>query len=458
MWDTFKFRRFFWDLPVKIKQSSLSFILSLFLVSFAVVSLANKSLASDVATFEKELADLDRAIAARKKSLDSESAAALQELDNLEKERVANERKLDRHELRIQRTEERLTFVDSSIKELGAWYSGLSAIDKGLNNSSYEAKMSAHKADQNAVRVELRDLENEKKQILTDIENNKTQSAALKAKVNTAKDATLADLVKKKEEKSVALGKLKTQQQSQSVQQKAPPQKPAEPVFKAYVYAISGKSSGEVERSLRLRKWVESYQAKYIEANWNDINASDNPASGSMLKFLSQIEVELSNIPESSNVILIGYGIGGGAAILAATEVANKLNRRIDFLITIDPMGMGDSRMNAVYKTEAFCLGRISPEQYLDCLSKGQKREITANVKNFYNRWQREATMPIDAKDRMTVGNREYALSTGRFLIASPATTDNQKRMYYGIDKKAHELILTDAAAELPKLLVEHLR
>jgi hypothetical protein len=443
---------------VKIKQFPFSFLFGLLLVSFAMALLANKSFASDVATLEKEIVDLDRAIVARKKFLDSESAAALKEIDNLEKERVTNERKLERHELRIQRTEERLAFVDNSIKELNEWYSGLGAIDKGLNNSSYETKMSAHKADQNAARVELRDLDNEKKQILTDIENNKTQSAALKAKVNTANDATLADLVRKKEEKSLALGKLKTQQQSQSVQQKVTPQKSTEPVFKAYVYAISGKSSGEVERSLRLRKWVESYQAKYIEANWNDINASDNPASGSMLKFLSQIEGELSNIPESSNVILIGYGIGGSAAILAATEVANKLNRRIDFLITIDPMGMGDSRMNAVYKTEAFCLGRISQEQYIDCLSKGQKREITANVKNFYNRWQRESTMPIDAKDRMTVGNREYALSTGRFLIASSTTTDNQKRMYYGIDKKAHELILTDAAAELPKLLVEHLR
>ena len=203
---------------------------------------------------------------------------------------------------------------------------------------------------------------------------------------------------------------------------------------------------------------MESYQAKYIEANWNDISASDNPASGSMIKFLSQMEQELSRIPDNSNVILIGYGIGGGAAVLAATEVANKINRRIDFLITIDPMGMGDSRMNAVYKTEAFCQGRISQEQYMDCLSKGQKRAITANVKNFYNRWQREANIPIDAKDRMTVANREYTLSTGRFLIASSGTSDNQKRMYYGMDKKAHELILADAAAELPKLLVEHLR
>ncbi len=440
-----------------IKRFSLHAIISRWVVSLLILVFSNASIASDVATLEKEIADLDRAILARKKLLDSENANTIQELETLEKDLVVQERKLERHNLRIERAEERLTFVDNSVRELNTWYESLGAIDKGLNSSTFEAKMSAHKADQNAVRSELRDLDNEKKPIELEIANNKTQTTALKTKVKTTNDAKLAELVKQKESKLIALGKLKTQQNSTPKQAQAPV-KSLEPAHKAYVYAISGKNTGEVEKSLKLRNWVETYQAKYIEANWNDLTASDSTASGSMIKFLSQMEQEFSKIPDSSNVILIGYGIGGGAAILAATEVANKMNRRIDFLVTIDPMGMGDSRLNAVYKTEAFCQGRISQEQYLECLSKGQKREITSNVKNFYNRWQREANIPIDAKDRMVIGNREHVLSTGRFLIANPATSDNQKRMYYEMDKKAHELILVDAAAELPKLLVEYLR
>ena len=86
-----------------------------------------------------------------------------------------------------------------------------------------------------------------------------------------------------------------------------------------------------------------------------------------------------------------------------------------------------------------------------------KKRIITSNVKSFYNRWQRESSIPIDAKDRMMVNKQEHVLATGKFLVASKNTTVNQKRIYYG-DKAAHDLILSDAAAELPKVLVPFLR
>ena len=184
---------------MKIHKPSLSFTCALLLVLFAMTSLVNTSFAADVAGLEKELADLDRAILARKKQLDDENAAALQGLVAQERELAAHERKLERHEPRIERAQERLTFVDNSINELSSWYSSLGAIDKGLNNSTYETKMSSYKADQNTARVELRNLDSEKKQILDDIENSKTQIATLKAKTQNTNDTRLASLLKQKE-------------------------------------------------------------------------------------------------------------------------------------------------------------------------------------------------------------------------------------------------------------------
>ncbi len=420
-----------------------------FFVSFYFFSSVSQA---DVASVQKEIDEIDSAISARKAQLAGKNASLQVELDNIEKEQKNNEKRLDRHDRKIARSQERYDFVESNIKELDTWYKGLGAIDQGLNSGTYETKKSALNVDKKTSQTELNDLQAEKRKMEADIAANNEKIASLKSKLSSSTktistDKQIQALLKKRQSKVDELVALK---------------KSSKPVYvgktyHAYIYVISGNKTGEVEKALKLKKWVESYQAKYVESNWNDLTAKSSPTNGSMLNFLSQMDKELNQIPEDSKVILIGYGLGGGAAVLAATEVAKKKNRDIDFLVTIDPMGLGDSRLTAVYKTDAVCQSKISMDQYLNCLSKGKKRVITRNVKSFYNRWQRESGIPVDAKDRVKVGKQEHALSTGKFLIESTSTESNQQRVYYD-DKDAHQLLLNDAAEELPKILVEYLR
>jgi len=429
--------------------------LTVILAGFIVMVSANSW--ADVASVQKDLASIENSISKRKSILSSESAKAETESQSLKKSLRSTEKRLDRHQQKLERAEERLKFVNENLRELNAWYKGLGAIEQGLNGSTYQTKKTALDADHSTAESDLRDLKKEKTEMELSIKESNAQISVLDKKVQSSStlinsDPQIKSLLIKKKQKESEFASLLSSQKAAS--KKVVPQGP---VYKSYVYVISGKKSGEVEKTLKLKQWVESYQAKYIEANWNDLTAKSSSTSGSMLGLLSQMEKEFQNIPKDSKIILIGYGLGGGAAVLVATEVAAKINRDIDLLVTLDPMGVGESRMNAVYQTEAYCQGRISPEQYISCLSNAKKRVITGNVKSFYNRWQRESSFPIDAKDRMTVNKVEYVLATGKFLVANKSTEQNQKRVYYA-DKGAHELILSDAASELPKLLVPYLR
>lgn len=407
---------------------------------------------ADVASLQKEIDEIDNSISVRKAQLAGKNASLQVELDALEKEQKNNEKRLERHDRKISRAQERFDFVDGNINELDKWYKSLGAIDQGLNSATYETKKNALSVDKNTSKTELNELQAEKRKMEADSASNNDNISKLKTKLSSStktinSDKQIQALLKKKQAKVGELEALK---------------KSSKPAFSgktyhAYVYVISGNKTGEVEKALKLKKWVESYQAKYVESNWNDFTAKNSPTSGSILNFLNQMDQELNLIPEDSKVILIGYGLGGGAAVLAATEVAKKKNRDIDFLVTIDPMGPGDSRLTAVYRTDAVCQSKISMDQYLNCLKHGKKRVITKNVKSFYNRWQRESGIPVDAKDRVKVGNQDHALATGKFLIESSSTESNQQRIYYN-DKDAHQLLLNDAAEELPKILVEYLR
>ncbi len=411
-----------------------------------------------IANLEKEIKGIDRAIAQRKQQLSSESVELESQLEESQRSQKSIQKRINRHQKKVERAEEQYRFVGSNISELDEWYNGLGAIEQGLNSGTYETKKATLQGNRSTARSELSALEKEQAEMQTslDAETKKVTELQKKLKESTSalsKDKKLKRLLKQKDQKSKSLAALITKRKQAQAQAAAP----KVPVYKSYVYVISGKKGKGIEKTLKLKDWVQSYDAKYIEANWNDLEAKVNRSSGSMLKFLAQFEQEFKKLPKDSKIILIGYAQGGAAAVLAATEVAHKLGRDIEYLITIDPMGMGDARMNAVYKTEAYCQGRISKEQYVICLDNAKKRVITSNVKNFYNRWQRESVFPIDATDRMVVNKQEKVLATGKFLLESASTGENQKRVYYG-DKKAHELILSDAAEELPKILVPHLR
>lgn len=243
-------------------------------------------------------------------------------------------------------------------------------------------------------------------------------------------------------------------------------QKTAKPEFSSYVFAISGEYEPNIEDTLQLKEWVESYGAKYIQANWNGFNS--NTGADSTAPFKSEFEAQLKAIHKDANIILIGHGRGGGAAIEAATEIASKLNRSIEFLAVIDPIGSNNLRANIVYHdTDKQCTvptvnDRIVNTEYRNCIKDAQRREITSNIKHFYNRWQKDNKGPLDYQRRIAIvandgTNIDVPTATGRFDTSATIESD-QKRVFVGTGKNAHRALLAQASKTLPKLLVKHLR
>ena len=66
------------------------------------------------------------------------------------------------------------------------------------------------------------------------------------SKINS--DKQIQALLKQKAKKQSELARLKKEARKQNLP-------PAEPVFKTYVYAISGKKGGDIEKTLKLKRW-----------------------------------------------------------------------------------------------------------------------------------------------------------------------------------------------------------
>lgn len=242
-----------------------------------------------------------------------------------------------------------------------------------------------------------------------------------------------------------------------------PPAAGISPGNKAYVFAISGEVSPEIEGTLNLKSWVESYGAKYYQAHWNGFSNSQRQDTE---QFRREFAEHLRAIPPAARIVIIGHGRGGGAAIEAATDVAYIMGRSIDFLAVLDPVGNGDLRANIVYQSHG-CHSpdsgdKLSLNAYIDCISNAAKRSITSNVKHFYNRWQKEGFGPADYARSYPVMDaqghfREASSATGRFALADNIQAD-QKRLFFNNDKDAHMTLLEQESKNLPNLLVKHLR
>ncbi len=234
--------------------------------------------------------------------------------------------------------------------------------------------------------------------------------------------------------------------------------------YPSYVFVISGDQEPDIENTLHLKSWVESYGAKYIQARWNGFGDGDNAGEGG---FKQAFKAYIRAIPKDAKLLLIGHGLGGGAAIEAATEIAYAENRTVDFLGVLDPMGDAGLRANIVYRTKGTCI-RPDPEntmtnaEYIECIKSSQKRLITANIKYFYNRWQKDAGGPLDFQRQIPSidanGNVvRVPTASGRFAIENGTEAD-QRRVYFAGAENAHQLLLAEEAKVLPKLLVRHLR
>ena len=472
------------------------------------VAQLTKNLSADnakIRAIEKSIATLDRKTLGLRKRLRKERTGSRTEINKAKRDIKRQTNEIQRLQIAIRLIEKDILLTARDTQRSKEYYKSLNPFkrqleagthkDKIKQNKRNTAQMRAEKAtltaESDAIKVERKAAEKQllaigKKQQNEDVDP-KLQSILDQQKRKTKSIAKLRKTVRKNKSQLLALkSKRKHLLDQINLANSAPApaairsnlQEPVsqqvasqtQPEFSSYVFAISGELASNIEDTLQLKSWVESYEATYIQAHWNGFE--DNADNLSTDHFKQQFEERLSAIHPDANIILIGHGRGGGAAIEAATEVASKLNRAIEFLAVIDPIGDSNLRANIVYNnTSSQCVtpksnsendDRIINTEYAQCIKDAQRRKITSNIKHFYNRWQKDSEGPLDYHRQIAIidnngQNISVPTATGRFTTSSAIESD-QKRVFVGEGKDAHIALLAQASKALPKLLLKHLR
>ncbi|RLU03608.1 MAG: hypothetical protein D9N11_03310 [Ketobacter sp.] len=484
--------------------------------AYAVTQSQINSSASSVKQLKQEVANTEATIRSQEKNLWSLDKQILDKRKEVREERTEErklfheaKRQLKLQTFEIERIEKDLSLVDFDIDIVRRdmerdqqRHAALNVLKQRLAQSDYESR-------QREYQKQIADLETKKQPLIAELETAKAKLSGLQQQLDAQKDDVddnsmdadprISSLITKRDSTARELNNLRSQLKSQqakllkandkfnrlvtqfkqeqnaqqSAQAKTPAPKPVTPApkvsldgeYASYVFVVSGDQEPNIESTLHLKSWVESYGAKYIEANWNGFGQGTGPNNN--LGFQEAFRDYIRQIPQNSKVLLIGHGLGGGAAIEAATRVAYSENRTIDFLAVLDPMGSEGLRANIVYDTKGACTkpepgNTMTNAEYVACIKSSKKRAITSNIKYFYNRWQKDAQGPLDYQRQIaSIDARGNVVSvptaSGRFSIANGTEAD-QRRVYFAGDKDAHKLLLAEEAKVLPKLLVQHLR
>lgn len=456
------------------------------------VSLANAR--RQLSRIEDSLADADNQIQTLRSTI-------RQERNSNRREYHEAQREVKRQSFEIDRIERELALIDSNIEIIKRDrerdqqnFEALNVLKQRLQDREYKTRQKEYEAEiekliasKVPLRRELRDgrellsqlqaqSENEKQSLSDDTldqdprilslirgkKNNQVTANLLNSRIDTLSNRIasknlqfnrmMADF-RSRQNDALNLDNLSTNSNP-----RPKPQSTSAGSYQTYVVAVSGEQDPDIEKTLQLKSLVETYNGKYIEARWNSFDGQG--FSTGFSEFLKQI-------PASAKLILIGHGLGGGAAIDAATIIAHQRQRDIDLLVALDPIGAKNLRANIVFDSKQSCPApdTLNPEtntEYLDCIKQAAKRQITNNVHYFYNRWQKDAVGPVDGVRRIltidSIGQQRYApTASGRFDIAS-ATESNQRRLFFNGDPNAHKLLLEQAATNIPNLIVNYLR
>lgn len=477
----------------------------------------NQSIRSEesrIAALEKEIWNLDRQIQDTRKVVREERLAGRKQLFDARRELKLQEFEIERIEKDIALVDFDIDVVNRDISRDQQRFTELNVLKRSLEENDFRKRQSEYDR-------QLAVLNEKKAPLVAELQKAQSSRADLQGQVNSIegeaddssldKDPRLAALLQKRDRSSTEMASLRTRSRNdrsrvaqlqdeynklatqfkreQAAQQarlaaaskpapKAEPKPAAAPApaaavdialdrtdYNSYVFVISGEQEPDIEQTLHLKTWVESYGAKYIQASWNGFNNGNGPKSTAGFKeaFRSYIR----QIPKDAKLVLIGHGLGGGAAIEAATVVAFSEARTVDFLAVLDPIGDRNLRANIVYSTDGACTrpdtrDEMTNSDYVLCIKSAKKRMITGNIKYFYNRWQKDAQGPLDFQRQIPSLTSDGKIvnvptATGRFEIAENTGAD-QKRLFFAGDKNAHSLLLAEEAKQLPKLLVQHLR
>lgn len=473
-----------------------------------------KSEESRIATLEKEIWSLDRQILETRKVVREERLAGRKQVFDARRELKMQEIEIERIQKDIALVDFDVDIVNRDITRDKQRFAELNVLKQSLEENEFRKRQIEYQRQLSA-------LDEKKAPLLAELETAKQRRASLQEQMTSMesdvddatldKDNRLSTLLQKRDRANGEMASLRTQlradrnklaqlqdqygklsaqfKREQAVAQQArqaavakqpvaaaptPAPAPAASAadvkldrtdYNSYVFVISGDQEPDIEQTLHLKNWVESYGAKYIQASWNGFNNGNGPKSTA--GFREAFRSYIRQIPKDAKLVLIGHGLGGGAAIEAATVVAFNEGRTIDFLAALDPIGDRNLRANIVYKTDGACSrpdksDEMTNSDYVLCIKSAKKRLITSNIKQFYNRWQKDAQGPLDYQREIPSLTSEGKVvnvptATGRFETAENTSAD-QKRLFFSGDKNAHRLLLAEEAKQLPKLLVQHLR
>ena len=483
--------------------------------SAAQVQNTNKSIAaaeSRVAVLERDLRGLDRQVQDQRKQVREERNAGRKQVFDARRDLKKQSFALESMEKDIALVDFDIDVVRRDIERDKQRFAELNVLKQSLEEGEFKKRQAEYQRQLDVLAEKKRPMSQNLEQAKAELATMQSQLDAVEGETDDSsldKDPRVAALVLKRDRANAEIANLNGQMkedrarlsQQQSNYQKlaaqfkreqtaeasrvaasvptpqpVAPTPPPAPVaaaaatplldrtdYTSYVFVISGDQEPDIEQTLHLKNWVESYGAKYIQASWNGSNPGNAQNTAG---FQNVFRSYLRQIPKESKLVLIGHGLGGGAAIEAATRVAFSETRTIDFLAALDPIGEQNLRANIVYETST--CSRPDPKDemtnsdYVECIKSAKKRLITANIKHFYNRWQKDAKGPLDFQRQIpsldTNGKVvSVPTATGRFEIADSIDSD-QKRLYFAGDKNAHKLLLAEEAKQLPKLLVQHLR
>lgn len=465
-----------------------------------------------ITTLEKDIRSLDRQILDTRKQLREERLAGRKQVFDARRELKLQEFEIERIAKEIALVEFDIDVVNRDLERDQIRFAELNVLKKSIEEGDFKKRQNDYERQRAALNEKKAPLQAE----LAKAQNNKARLqemvTAMEGEVDDSsldKDPRLAALLQRRDRASTELANLRNQNRNdrsrvarlqeelrtltsqfrreQQIQQaraaaaatavKTEPKPAPTPAtttpavtldrtdYGSYVFVISGDQEPDIEQTLHLKNWVESYGAKYIQASWNGFGNGNGPKSTA--GFREAFRGYIRQIPKDAKIVLIGHGLGGGAAIEAATEVAFSEARTIDFLAALDPIGDKNLRANIVYKTDGICTrpdpkDEMTNSDYVECIKSSKKRMITGNIKYFYNRWQKDAQGPLDYQRQIPSLNSNGKVvnvptATGRFDIAENTGAD-QKRLFFAGDKNAHKLLLAEEAKQLPKLLVQHLR
>lgn len=448
---------------------------------------------AEAAQKEKSRASLNAGINAYRKQLSGFSGQLKKHKEDLRVKRASSssalhesENKLKKQELRVTQLERDADQLTSKIRKIKAEnkslvkeFKNLNVFQQGLERSKHKQALGRNESKITLIQLDVDKINNSLKSSRSSVDNARRVYESQKRLSNIFNEENNPKILKLQQainNISLQLDKAKREKNSQlklaNVPKKVKQQKAKENVVntdkghkeKAWVYIVSGERVKNLGDLLGMKNWIKSFNVEYIETRWGRMvfGTDEDIKSG----FIKQFRADLDRIPEGSKLVLIGHGLGGGAAIQAATKVAYSEGKTIDLLVALDPVGVNKLRANIVYQPSTLCALPGNDEArlaYFVCMDAAKPRRITPNVKHFYNRWQKNGGAAADKHREYRISDGEGNLlvlptSTGKFYLENNGTQADQKRIFYKSLVKKDQALITEAGQELPNLLVQYLQ